>query len=477
MSLLPKYNGNLVKCNGNLVKYEGRVNRYTYQVQWNWSLRCGYSTDNENWVPPATGSSQNTYMCFQAYNPFTVTVDWGDGQVEQFNSVTHRYTDVVSAYQSVTFRSYMTEVRDNADEYFSWETIPPHHYADDSTSTVRTITMEFSEDIIAIRGSHYHNMYSFPIAEFPELVYLEQFFTSGTYTIPMDIFSNIPNLQYLILNYMHSSDTSIPDSLWTMTNLVSLQIFDTWNKCTDIESSGIRNVAKLQKLQTFRSTGSVWNGTYLKEYNELPNLTSLTDVPNYTSSIHDSVNLCNLAPVMDEVDEINQNLTDFRYISDTSISYKTLLPTHLQGYGWSHITQIYLYCGRNIDFSVIPDYWHEHRAATSLYMHECFNSSAEDDERAAVFIETFYNFVTSWEHITMSSTASDGLRNQWYGMTVYFRSLTANYIGNQPEGLYLPTDGFVQGVSNGNPTTSMERIYVLEMNYNQYWRTIDRPTS
>lgn len=443
----------------------------TYQVKWNWSWHGRYSDDTESWVPPATGSSYNTTTEFRAKVPFVVTVDYGDGTVEQHSSVAYGS----SSYGNyiIAFRHYLTEVYDNADEYFPYETIPPHHYADDDENTVRTVTLEFSEDITSISWT-YAWCEGLPVLEFPELEYLSLYTDSSVKDIPMDMFSHIPNLVELSLQSMRSADTVIPESLWTMTNLKTLQMEGVFINCTDIDSSGIRNIAKLQNLTGFTSAGQVWDGTYLKEYNEMPNLTSLSSYPT-SNTINKTGVPVNDMPVMSEVEEINQNLRYYNYIHDFQTSYsRTAWPVHLSGYGWSHILTINMYCAYNVEYDPMPAYWHEHRAATNINFRECTRSDADKVEE---LIKAFYEFVTGWEYITMSSTAGDGLRNQWYGMTVGYRTATSNNPNAQPEGLYLPTDGFVQGESNGNPTTSMERIYVLEKNYNQTWNTIDRPTS
>lgn len=461
----------LPKMDGKLLKYEGRVNRMTYQVKWNWSWHGRYSGDTEGWVPPATGSSYNTTTTFIARVPFTVTVDYGDGTVEQHNSVAYGSSSY-GAYR-VAFRHFLTEVEDNADQLFSYETIPPHHYADDDKDTVRTVVLEFSEDITYVNWN-YAWCEGIPVLELPELSYLALVTDENVKDIPVDVFMHIPNLEHLLLSYMQSSSDVIPESIWTMENLTELQLYNVFPNCTDIDSSGIRNIVRLQKLTVFKSYGQVWGGTYLKEFVEMPNLSQLEIIP--TANTHNKTGVAyNDMPVM-EVDSISPTLRYYDYINDYLTSYsRTAWPYHLSGYGWENILRINMYCARNVVLDPLPEYWYEHRAATQFVAREMFGPDGE--ERAVEFITLFYKFVTEWEYATMSSVAGDGKRNQWYGMTVSYRDLTSNYINVQPPGLYLPTEGFVQGSSNGNPTTAMEMIYVLEKNYNQTWNTIDRPTS
>lgn len=60
----------------------------------------------------------------------------------------------------------------------------------------------------------------------------------------------------------------------------------------------------------------------------------------------------------------------------------------------------------------------------------------------------------------MSQTASDGNRNQFYKLTLDLYAAVAP-TNKRPSGVYQAPDGFVKGVSNGNPTTPMEKVYVL----------------
>ena len=68
----------------------------------------------------------------------------------------------------------------------------------------------------------------------------------------------------------------------------------------------------------------------------------------------------------------------------------------------------------------------------------------------------------------MSQTASDGNRNQFYKLTLDLYAAVAP-TNKRPSGVYQAPDGFVKGVSNGNPTTPMEKVYVLTNNYEQTW--------
>lgn len=453
-----------------LLKYSPATNRITFQLRYNWSWHSGYSTDVEGWVPPATGSSKNTTTMFRAKRYFTVEVDYGDGTVEQYRSVYNKSTSGYGNYL-VCFRHFMTEIADNATQRFTFDTVAPHHYEDDDKSVLRTIVMTFSAPITYINHEWSH-LYSFPVLEFPDLIFLGVS-TPGDNVgeMPFNTFARIPKLENLSLSSIRVNNTVIPESLWMMTGLKSLSIRSVFVRATDMEGSGIRNINKLVNLETLSYTGPL-AGTYIKELNDLTKLHKLDWICDSTAG--DYIGGINNAPAMDEVSQINPNLTAFNYISDYESGYlRTAWPYHLSGYGWEKIGTINMYCSRNVVLDPLPDYWHEYRNATTINILESLGTQ----QRADDFVNLFYDFVTNWEQITMSQTAKDGKRNQWYNFTVGYLDPTGNSPNTIPSGLYVAPEGFVEGVSNGNPKTPMEKIYVLIKNYKQKWNTFDKPTS
>lgn len=453
-----------------LLKYSPVVNRITFQLKYNWSWHSGYSDDVANWVPPATGSSKNTTTMFRAKQYFTVDVDYGDGTKEQYRSVYNKSTTDYGDYL-VRFRHFMTDIEDNATQKFGYDTVAPHHYEDDDKSVLRTIVMTFSAPITYI-SQEYSHISAFPVLEFPELIVLN-ISTPGNNLgeLPFDTFARIPKLKKLYLNGLGVDNSTIPESLWGMIDLTGLAIRNVFKKAKDLETSGIRNIKKLVNLETLHYTGPL-AGRYIKELNELTKLYELSWVCD--SSAGDLIGGINNAPVMDEVSQINPKLTFFDYISGYESDYqRTAWPYHLKGYGWENIGKIDMYCSRNVILDPLPEYWYEHRNANSIGITESLGTQ----QRADDFVDLFYDFVTKWEQTTMSETAKDGKRNQWYNFTVSYLVPTSNSPNTIPSGLYMAPEGFVEGVSNGNPKTPMEKIYVLMKNYKQKWNTFDKPTS
>ena len=99
----------------------------------------------------------------------------------------------------------------------------------------------------------------------------------------------------------------------------------------------------------------------------------------------------------------------------------------------------------------------------SFYMYRSLSTQSRCD----TFISTLYEKVMGFDYLTMSSSASDGKRNQFYGL--YLSMYSASYPDDKrPSGVLQAPSGFIKGQSNGSPSTPMEMVYVLMNNYG--WR-------
>ena len=117
----------------------------------------------------------------------------------------------------------------------------------------------------------------------------------------------------------------------------------------------------------------------------------------------------------------------------------------------------------NIDVSNLPDYIYEMRSMNSFYMHFCLSTQSRCD----TFISTLYDKVMGFNYLTMSSSASDGERNQF--LWIVFTYVSASSPSDKrPSGVLQAPSGFIKGQSNGSPSTPMEMVYVLMNNYG--WR-------
>ena len=429
-----------------LLKYEPPVNRITWFTRYNYALRNPYSADVENWTPPDKSSSENTRFIFHAPNYFVANVDWGDGIIEQYQS------QKSGSYYYLTFRSMRTTLADYG-VYFSYETVPPHHYEDDDVDALRIVTVTFSTNIDYIY-SYVNKFEKFPILEFPELATLSFRNASIPEEIPFDFFKNIPNLTTLALGSSSTVKGSVlPESLFTMVGLKTLDI----NSCfsiKDIEESGVRSIAKLKNLEKLLIAN---NGiaTYLKEYNDLPNIWKLDIYEGGSFPINgiDSAQF----PVMEA--DFSPNITELNLYYGGNIK---AWAEHLGNYDLSHIKTIKVQFARSLPWDNMPDWFRNMRSLTTLWVDESLDIQSDADQ----FFDSMYRLATEWEYDSMSSTASDGGRNHFYGLSIHYRSSTNNHYNLLPTGTYQTPEGFADGSSNGNPATPMEKLYVLKNNYN-----------
>ncbi len=91
---------------------------------------------------------------------------------------------------------------------------------------------------------------------------------------------------------------------------------------------------------------------------------------------------------------------------------------------------------------------------------------------------TFMGGGSSWKQDLVGGKLNKihNTRNQFYKLTLDLYT-AVDPTNKRPSGVYQAPDGFVKGVSNGNPTTPMEKVYVLTNNYEQTWVLAPAPAS
>lgn len=176
----------------------------------------------------------------------------------------------------------------------------------------------------------------------------------------------------------------------------------------------------------------------------------------------------NNIPVFDEVDKVGDDKTGVTFMGGGS-SWKQ----DLVGGKLNKIQSTYCNSG-TVPVDDLPDWLYEVREFRIWTLYDGRFISTQ--ERADTFVNTFYDKIMSWSYITMSQTASDGNRNQFYKLTLDLYTAAAP-TNKRPSGVYQAPEGFVKGVSNGNPTTPMEKVYVLTNNYGQTWVLAPAPAS
>ena len=87
----------------------------------------------------------------------------------------------------------------------------------------------------------------------------------------------------------------------------------------------------------------------------------------------------------------------------------------------------------------LPDWLYEVREFRIWTLRD-YGKFINTQERADTFVNTFYDKIMSWSYITMSQTASDGNRNQFYKLTLDLYTAAAP-TNKRPSGVYQAPQG------------------------------------
>lgn len=449
-----------------LYKYEASSNKFVWFTTWDRALR-NYYTDDYNYVPdPVVGNPFNTYVEFRSRKPGMANVDWGDGIKEQFPMTKVKGED----NYRIIFRSLAIQHRKNPNTTWwfrkedgsQYVPVDNHAYADGRRDVQRAVSIDFTCDIY-YADIQICKMTSFPIVDIPGLEFL--IVSNTLYVndgIPVDKLSRSKKLIYIDLRDIGQRMTVIPEAITSKTGVYYLNMFNMLD-LRDIESSGIRNIKNMKNLQTLELS-SCYLDRYIKEFNDLPKLTSLrihpgpSDMWNYFD--------INTLPFF-EVDKINPNITNFYFLNDWVSGERRTgwNDDNMSGRGLEHLTSFVADHSNSLRMDKLPDYIYEMRAITWFDV----NASTHSQKRSDDFVNSFYDLVVGWDQITMTSVAKDGKRNQFYSLSVGMYSATYPTENQRPSGTEQAPEGFVKGQSNGSPATPMEKIYVLKNNYAQRW--------
>ncbi len=451
-----------------LYKYDGKVNKFVWFTTWDHALR-NYYNDDFNYVPrPIAGNEFNTCVEFRSRRPGVANVDWGDGVKGQFPMTKVRGT--TNDYR-IIFRSLNVEYHKNPDASTWWfkkedgsqyVPIPNHAYADGRRDIQRTVAIDFTCDIY-FAYIRMCKMTSFPIVDIPGIEYLNINNTAHINDgIPFDRLAKAVKLSTLILSNIGKRIAGMPKAITSKDNLVTLGLYNTLD-LSDIESSGIRDIGNMKNLENL-DISSCFLGVYIKELNDLPKLNSLKMHPG-PPGMSDYYDLNNCPSF--EVDKINPSITDFVLLDDWAAGETRTgwNDANMSGRGLGNIRTLQATHSDKLDVSNLPEYIKEMRSMSRFNM----SASTHQQDRTDTFVNTLYDYIMGWDLITMSQNALDGQRNQFYGLRVDLYSSVYPSENQRPSGDDQAPEGFVLGSSNGNPTTPMEKIYVLRNNYKQNW--------
>ena len=417
--------------------------------------------------PILDSNNYNEIIGFYSNAPGMCEVDWGDGNKEQFPFVKARSGSIYDQYR-LMFRRRDISYRKNPDSHPWWfykddgsEYIPaPNHTYDDGMDKERVISMSFTNDVTKME-SYRIMMVGFPILDMPSLINII-ISIPGNRTItdiPKDRIMRSVNIERITLSeFGVDTLTSIPEDWNRLTKLKGLNLSESIN-FSDTEASNIRKFPSMwPNLEILHLAGGRVR-VYPREWLSFSKLRELYISPGAAMPSFDP----NTCPAMDEVDRINSSLKIFSHINRWYGSVVSWHP-YMSGKGLENIESLDAsYSYSNIDVSNLPDYIYEMRSMNSFYMHFCVSTQSRCD----TFISTLYDKVMGFNYLTMSSSASDGERNQFYGLylTMYSASMP---VDKRPSGVLQAPSGFIKGQSNGSPSTPMEMVYVLMNNYG--WR-------
>lgn len=449
-----------------LYKYEASSNKFVWFTTWDRALKNYYSEDY-NYVPrPIIGNEYNTNVEFRSRKPGMANVDWGDGVKEQLPMTK---VQGQNDYR-IIFRSLAVQYRKNPDitwwfrreDGSQYVPVDNHAYADGRKDVQRTVSIDFTCDIYYAKIDTCR-MTSFPIVDIPDLDTLIVSHTMHVNDgIPVDKLSRSKKLTYIELQNVGQRMTEMPKAITSKTEVYYLNLYNMLD-LRDIESSGIRNIKNMKKLE-YLNLSSCYLDRYIKEFNDLPKLNTLRISPG-PSDMWNYFDL-NTIPLF-EVDKINPKITTFDLFQDWMAGERRTgwNDDNMSGRGLEYLTSFGVGHCNSLRMDKLPDYIYEMRAIIWFNV----NCSTHSQKRSDDFVNSFYKLVTEWDQITMTSVANDGKRNQFYDLSVSMYSTTFPTENQRPTGVEQAPEGFVKGVSDGNPTTPMEKIYVLKNNYAQKW--------
>lgn len=446
-----------------ILAYDGVPNSITFTNNTSYfPQKYGGKTPDYVPDPVMNPSDYNAHIFFISSSPGFMNIDYGDGNKEQIAFKKTRSSGYIAGIKSLytdNFKGSYGGFGYTLEDESQWIPNNPHVYIDGVEE--HNIVISFTNEIVSL------NMESVSLANFPILnIPALRTFTavSGDYgdgEINEDRIGSSINIEVLSIGESHVKNRwkNWPKAFLKLTELKTLSVN---NDCdfSDLDNSNFRELKVWKKL-THANFNACCIPKYVKEFNDLPNLTNLSIAPSIAAC---GVDAAKTYPDFSEVDKINPSIRTFYIMSYGTNDLVDNWKEWISGKGLENLTFFWIEGCRSLPFGNIPMYFKEMRSLTTIGAGRCFNTLDKIDS----FINAFYEYITSWDSISMSADASDGDRNQFYGLQIvtYNPGYNEQY---RPSGILQAPSGFSQGQSNGTPTTPMEKIYVLTNNYKQVW--------
>lgn len=444
------------------ISYNDELNKFVLYTKGYNAIR-GLDGMDPNTTVSETGSSRNPSVRFYSREPGLVNIDFGDGSKEQYS-----FEQASDGTYRFYYKGFYQVVPKPNQRWFTkmdgsaYQAKGPHIYVDMNESAERSIKFEFTNPIYRVETSRVY-ITEFPTIDVPEC---EQLFISSlrgdsaSMIIPVDRIGRMDSLIELNITSDRNVINEFPEAFTAFKNLKKLsfqRVFDF----SDESTAHLERIAELSKLERL-----ILQATYLKQYpkewNSLENLTFLDIIPSPSDPNKDYIQEEN--PRFDNVDKINSHLTRIDFIGSWFSYNDSSWHDYISGKGLENLTS-FSSTDNLVPLDALPEYFKEMRSLKSFGLPwGVVNSQTKAD----TFVESFYKYITEWEQTTMSELSPDGLRNQFYKLSVsLYNSQYPN--SSRPSGTLQAPSGFVKGSQNGSPVTPMEMIYVLVENYGHTW--------
>lgn len=416
----------------------------------------------------------NDYLELRSPISFELDINWDDNSeiehVVATKSGSFYYVRWYS-YDSDYYRKYTGNGTDGRKDVLipNWAF---RNHIFQGTKKEHVVTMTFTKGYINYIYAYYLRFGKYPLFEVPELT------TIDTSECPCDVintdrFLYCPNLTTLGLRSAISSKyDKYPNSLWQLTKLKNLYI-DSFVSDKNADNNGIRNIVKLKNLENLTIHDGV--DRYIKEFNELPNIKYIK-----ISQHGDKSNVKTIFS-KDGITKINPNLYYLNPLScwqdDTDTDMDIVTGTCFNEIeDLSHITSLPSFFqipkGKKI---IIPEWMDRTFNFKELDWSKIFGQDRIDRKPTTIdlAIGSLYEHTKQFGYNqNYVDGPYKGKRNPWYNLklTAYSQSQPVSF---RPTGIYQEPTGFEKGVSDGNPASPMEMLYVLVNNYK--WTCIIPP--
>lgn len=414
----------VLKINGNILQRKTRT--LSYRVKGDYFPNDYYSTVGV----------QNTrqLFVFQSSKPNSVVVSYGDGVVQEYDFIEESTGVWNFGWRGID--CYFTPTKQVYD--------PVVHAYTDGNSGIRTVSFEFLDiEYIYYNPIQFNRISKTPI----EWIYtnIENIYMRLTGDVEdLPIISNKTKNISVGESVFKNTLPKIPDQWFEAKNVDTIDFRAGFDLSDNIAS----NFFKLNQWTKLKTAN--FNGCLITE---IP-FETIRDLHATLESLDFQANKLTAIPAMPSLPKLFKlDLYGNNTITSTVIPNWNNLPK-LQRILWNFLTSTV-----RLDYSTIPNNW------AGLFSLVLIDAFTKDNSHFDEFINALYTLVTNGASITNGGAAAPYPNR--------FRNITWGKVALSFTGAKTAPTGYVQGVSNGTPTTVGQKAYVLQ---NQYNHTITHGT-